>query len=151
MQFFLKTLLFFCLALQNSFGASSSSQNHQLSGAKTALIASFYEQNGVQKLVAGVEFQLQEGWKILKRHGLTEDEAVMHNHREGLYYTYDYTRDISLSWPLILENKIDLRFDLDEEGTCTAGSPIGLCCYDKNPLRAAMLVFLMMKEQENEI
>jgi len=64
MQFFLKTLLFFSLALQNSFGASSSSQNHQLSGAKTALIASFYEQNGVQKLVAGVEFQLQEGWKI---------------------------------------------------------------------------------------
>jgi DsbC/DsbD-like thiol-disulfide interchange protein len=64
MQFFLKTLLFFSLALQNSFGASSSSQNHQLSGAKTALIASFYEQNGVQKLVAGVEFQLQEGWRI---------------------------------------------------------------------------------------
>ena len=95
--------------------------------------------------------QLQEGWKILKRHGLTEDEAVMHNHREGLYYTYDYTRDISLSWPLILENKIDLRFDLDEEGTCTACNPIGLCYYDRNPLRAAMLVFLMMKEQENEI
>lgn len=64
MQFFLKTLLFFFLTLQNSFSASSSSQNHQLSGAKTALIASFYEQNGVQKLVAGVEFQLQEGWKI---------------------------------------------------------------------------------------
>lgn len=95
--------------------------------------------------------QLQEGWKILKRYGLNKDEAVMHNHKEGLYYTYDYTRDISLSWPLILENKIDLRFDLDEEGTCTAGSPVGLCCYDKNPLRAAMLVFLMMKEQENEI
>jgi suppressor for copper-sensitivity B len=64
MQFFLKTLLFFSLALQNSFGANSSLQNHELSGAKTALIASFYEQNGVQKLVAGVEFQLQEGWKI---------------------------------------------------------------------------------------
>ena len=64
MQFFLKTLLFFSLALQNSFGASSSLQNHELSGAKTALIASFYEQNGAQKLVAGVEFRLQEGWKI---------------------------------------------------------------------------------------
>jgi suppressor for copper-sensitivity B len=64
MQFFLKTLLFVSLALQNSFGASSSLQNHELSGAKTALIASFYEQNGTQKLVAGVEFQLQEGWKI---------------------------------------------------------------------------------------
>ena len=64
MQIFLKTLLFVSLALQNSFGASSSSQNHALSGAKTSLIASSYEQNGVKKLVAGVEFQLQEGWKI---------------------------------------------------------------------------------------
>ena len=64
MQIFLKTLLFVSLALQNSFGANSISQNHQLSGAKTSLIASSYEQNGVKKLVAGVEFQLQEGWKI---------------------------------------------------------------------------------------
>jgi suppressor for copper-sensitivity B len=64
MQIFLKTLLFLSLALQNSFGASSLLQNHELSGAKTSLIASSFEQNGVKKLVAGVEFQLQEGWKI---------------------------------------------------------------------------------------
>lgn len=64
MQIFLKTLLFVSLALQNSFGANSISQNHELSGAKTALIGSVYEQNGLKKFVAGVEFQLQEGWKI---------------------------------------------------------------------------------------
>jgi suppressor for copper-sensitivity B len=64
MQIFLKTFFLLFLALQNSLGASSISQNHELSGAKTSLISSFYEQNGVKKLVAGVEFQLQEGWKI---------------------------------------------------------------------------------------
>jgi len=64
MQIFLKTLLLSVLALQNSFGASSLSQNHELSGAKTSLISSAYEENGAKKLVAGVEFNLQEGWKI---------------------------------------------------------------------------------------
>lgn len=96
--------------------------------------------------------QLREGWKILKRHGLTEDEAVMRHLGEGLYYSYDYTRDISLSWDIIIKNKIDLRFDLGGNDTCTAVSPNGLDFYcDENPLRAAMIVFLMMKEQENEI
>ena len=94
--------------------------------------------------------QLKEGWKILKRHGLTEDEAVMYNRKEGLYYSYDYNRDISLSWPIILQNRIDLHFDLDEKGTCTAVAPAGIGYYDKNPLRAAMMVFLMTKEQEDE-
>ena len=64
MQIFLKTLLLSVLALQNSFGASSFSQNHKLSGAETSLISSIYEQNGEKKLVAGVEFKLKEGWKI---------------------------------------------------------------------------------------
>ena len=64
MQILLKTLLLSALALQNSFGASSFSQNHELSGAETSLISSVYEQNGAKKLVAGVEFKLQEGWKI---------------------------------------------------------------------------------------
>lgn len=64
MQILLKTLLLAFLTLQNSYGASSISQNHELSGAKTSLLASFYEENGVKKLVAGVEFNLKEGWKI---------------------------------------------------------------------------------------
>lgn len=92
--------------------------------------------------------QLKEGWKILKRHGLTEDEAVMYNRKEDLYYSYDYSKDISLSWSIILQNRIDLRFDLNEKGTCTAVSPDGLGYYDKNPLRAAMIVFLMMKDTD---
>ncbi len=64
MQIFLKTLLLSVLALQNSFGASSFSQSHKLSGAETSLISSIYEQNGEKKLVAGVEFKMKEGWKI---------------------------------------------------------------------------------------
>ena len=95
--------------------------------------------------------RLKEGWKILKRHGLTEDEAVIYNRKEGLYSSYDYSRDISLSWSIILQNRIDLRFDFDEKGTCTAVSPDGLGYYDKNPLRAAMIVFLMTKKQEDEV
>lgn len=72
----------------------------------------------------------------------------------GNAISYRCDVDFCTNWndagPVILENKIDLRFDLDEKGTCTAVSPDGLGYYDKSPLRAAMIVFLMMKEQENE-
>ena len=72
MQIFLKTLILFFLALQNSFGASSFSQKHELSGVETSLISSFYQENGAKKLVAGVEFKLREGWKIYYARGFDQ-------------------------------------------------------------------------------
>ena len=46
------------------FASQTAFKNHNSSGAKSRIIASFYEQNNQQKLIAGFEIILQEGWKI---------------------------------------------------------------------------------------
>lgn len=64
----------------------------------------------------------------------------------------NYCNNPSDAWPIIVENKIDLEFEYD--GSCFAR---GFCFKslktigankEKNPLRAAMIVYLMMKEGE---
>ncbi|NBX52360.1 MAG: hypothetical protein EBT63_01740 [Proteobacteria bacterium] len=64
MQIFIKIFLFLILMLQNTHGASSPWQNHDQSGAKTSLIGSYFNENNQKKLVIGVEFKLENGWKI---------------------------------------------------------------------------------------
>lgn len=59
----------------------------------------------------------------------------------------DYCNKPRDAWPIIAENKIDIRFELDEPRTATATAPEYLPAWvDKNPLRAAMIVYLMMQE-----
>ncbi len=61
------TLLFaaFFLHANISTAATSDWKKNETSGASTRLIASFYQdQNGENKLVAGLEFKLGQGWKI---------------------------------------------------------------------------------------
>ena len=54
----------------------------------------------------------------------------------------DYCSNPSDAWPIILENKISIAFAASSEETQASG---GLyCCIDKNPLRAAMIVYLML-------
>lgn len=59
------------------------------------------------------------------------------------------------AWPIIFDNKISIEFDADG----LADSPAqwanarslmtdDVCMYQVNPLRAAMIVFLMMKEDK---
>ncbi len=69
----------------------------------------------------------------------------------------DYCNDPSYAWPIILENKIELTFDggftnlweakhikhIDEYDVDVVGANT-----HKNPLRAAMIVYLMMQEQK---
>lgn len=69
--------------------------------------------------------------------------------------TIDFCNNPVNAWPIILENKIDIRFEagfmnkwesqhvkhLDDYDVDIIG-----CNYDKNPLRAAMITFLMMNE-----
>lgn len=48
-----------------AFSATGTWKTNEASGAKTRLLGSFYQdQNGEQKLIAGLEFKLPSGWKI---------------------------------------------------------------------------------------
>ena len=61
------------------------------------------------------------------------------------------------AWPIIIDNKISIEYDQSEDswiahqGDYLIGKYVSICGYryqysDKNPLRAAMIVFLMMNE-----
>jgi len=71
----------------------------------------------------------------------------------------DYCSDPAAAWPIIVNEQIDLLFDKYSGDGCTAiGTSSKLdeygCstleCTDSNPLRAAMIVYLKMKESGDE-
>lgn len=63
----------------------------------------------------------------------------------------DYCNNPADAWPIIVERKINIEW---HEWKNSRWMPFALnnatakSCYDANPLRAAMIVFLMMKEGE---
>lgn len=66
----------------------------------------------------------------------------------GLYETAipDYCNSWADAGPIIEKNHIDLIcYELDACWGANKGMP---CAYDNHPLRAAMIVFLMMQESE---
>ena len=75
---------------------------------------------------------------------------------DGRWRTFDPCNNPADAWPIIVENGITLAF---QDGNWWADNlaywidgvewSIG-GIIDKNPLRAAMIVFLMMKESEND-
>ena len=79
--------------------------------------------------------------------------------RNGVWDIFDPCNNPADAWPIIIENKISLMFDAStEEGNeaewCLASSPcdqiiVDYVAHDKM-LRAAMIVFLMMKESKND-
>lgn len=67
----------------------------------------------------------------------------------------DYCNNPSDSWPIIIENKISVEYDqscdvwIAHQGDYLMGKYVSACKYryqheDKNPLRAAMIVYLEM-------
>lgn len=65
----------------------------------------------------------------------------------------DYCNNPSDAWPVILENRISLRpDDMYEEaphgGYWRADNEAGNHCHHENPFRSAMIVYLMMKDEE---
>ncbi len=61
----LRFLLTLILFLTYSKANATISDQHQNQGAKTRAVASFYHnEKGEKKLIAGIEFELAEGWKI---------------------------------------------------------------------------------------
>lgn len=69
------------------------------------------------------------------------------------YEWFDYCNNPSDAWPVIHENRISLRpDDMYEEaphsGYWRADNEAGNHCHHENPLRAAIIVYLMMKDEE---
>ncbi|TBM10138.1 DUF2591 domain-containing protein [Hafnia alvei] len=91
--------------------------------------------------------------------GKTESSITLKFGPHG-YMGFDPCNNPSDAWPIIVEEKISIMFDStlpEYEGEyhewCSA---ISSCQkygiqYQSNPLRAAMIVYLMMKESENGI
>ena len=79
--------------------------------------------------------------------GATEENNIMYG------YVPDICNNPSDAWPVILESRISLRpDDMYEEaphsGYWRADNEAGNHCHHENPLRAAMIVYLMMKDGE---
>ena len=70
-----------------------------------------------------------------------------------IFYTEaDYCNNPSDAWPLIVDNKIGVHWLPIQGGIWSASLSKGgeECGHETNPLRAAMIVFLMMKDSDNE-
>lgn len=60
----------------------------------------------------------------------------------------DYCNNPSDAWPVIECHKFELSYESSYKGKWTVQTySQDLCSSDKNPLRASMIVFLMMKEK----
>ena len=73
------------------------------------------------------------------------------------HFSMDYCNNPSDAWPLIVANKICVMDAYGEKWNAfhwadAEGRPKGvmLDCTDANPLRAAMIVYLMMQESNDE-
>ncbi|WP_159122024.1 phage protein NinX family protein [Citrobacter werkmanii] len=72
------------------------------------------------------------------------DGSVFVTHQNG--FQLNYCNDASVAWPIIIRNRISILDQLTE--WCVDAN--GVCpVFDKNPLRAAMIVFLMMQDSAN--
>ena len=62
----------------------------------------------------------------------------------------DYCNNPADAWPVIIDSMISIRPVGNDGQLWEASGMDGMKAdYDKNPLRSAMIVFLMMKESEN--
>ena len=103
----------------------------------------------INKLVT--KHLLTDGWKY------NEKEKGFIFESDGYFYRiYDYCNNPSDAWQIIVENDIMLNPNCAdslwkaEQGFRVKPSSFYdvATCYDKNPLRAAMIVFLMMNEDK---
>lgn len=108
-----------------------------------------YSEMSDKKINVGVAFHLGLSTVILAENG-----------------QFDPCNNPSDAWPIIVENKITIIACIDSWVACPAGSVIdgdtsepmemmycnswgsATCVAGKNPLRTAMIVFLMMKDAE---
>ena len=79
------------------------------------------------------------------QHGVKESDRASH----GLLFTErDYCNNPSDAWPIIVANRINVYASEGPDFMPWMAGCGGFMVSNKNPLRAAMIVFLMMQEQE---
>lgn len=66
----------------------------------------------------------------------------------GEAYIYDYCNNPSDAWPIIVENKIGIHWLGGVDGLWSARTVHTSIVKGKNPLKCAMIVFLMMQEDK---
>lgn len=95
--------------------------------------------------VAKIMFEVNEGIATPYSH---RPDAYIY-HLNGLHSVKDYCNNPADAWPIITSSMISIR-PVGNDGQLWEAHGMGgmKADYDKNPLRAAMVVFLMMKEGE---
>lgn len=103
-------------------------------------------------------------WRVAEEKGLSVDhnatvtlpQTYCGHDENGCKYEWsmrDYCNNPADAWPIIVENSIVLMPSMKVEKSglwlCFDVNNSDCDCQDKNPLRAAMIVFLMMKEAGN--
>lgn len=97
--------------------------------------------------VAKIMFEVNEGIATPYSH---RPDAYIY-HLNGLHSVKDYCNNPADAWPIITASMISIRPVGNDGQLWEASGMDGMKAdYDKNPLRAAMIVFLMMKESEND-
>ncbi|EDK7779756.1 hypothetical protein CKS97_19820 [Salmonella enterica subsp. enterica serovar Java] len=61
---------------------------------------------------------------------------------------FDPCNNVSDTWPIIVDHKIDIQFRTPMPNPVPMAKNGDLYSIDKNPLRAAMIVFLQMQENK---
>ena len=78
------------------------------------------------------------------QHGVKESDRASH----GLLFTErDYCNNPSDAWPIILVNRINIYASEGPDFMPWMAGCGGMMVSNKNPLRAAMVVFLMMQDE----
>lgn len=76
------------------------------------------------------------------------DGRSVGNESNGQYTWYDYCNNPADAWPIIVDNSIGIK--KQSNGLWVSSRHGGMYPqYHENPLRAAMIVFLMMQESSN--
>lgn len=70
---------------------------------------------------------------------------------DGRWRTFDPCNNPADAWPIITENRISIIYLDENEWGCRGEGDKSACrAINSNALRCAMIVFLMMKEVEND-
>lgn len=90
-------------------------------------------------------FEIKTGLKAVKYPHDADNGSVGFRDINDIYHWYDFCNNPSDSWSIILKNKISVGATYDDTEQWVAYAP-SKTYFDSNPLRAAMIVYLMMNE-----
>lgn len=80
---------------------------------------------------------------------LPNPSSLLYN-KTGKWELFEPCENPADAWPIILDNKINIdhRESIKSGAMASQSGRKEIYAVDKNPLRAAMIVFLMMKDEE---